>query len=295
MLDKYERDPDPGIHSALGWSLRNLNRGPAVNEIDRKLATGQIEGNRQWLVGKDGTTFAVVEGPAKDLLRPSKTGSPSGPHRFAISTTEVTVAKFREFSPQHKFAAEIAENDACPANRISWVNAAKYCIWRCQRDNIPKDQWCFVIKGDGEIDIVPDYQSRTGYRLPTEEEWVYACRASARTPCSFGRPDPELASAYACWSGIDPSGRQATIPVGSRKPNDFGLFDMHGNVCEWCQESSKPLQGGFVGDVESGGRGSSYYNGFERIGVERRFQMPRKFFYPETGFRIANTILRSNN
>ena len=212
-----------------------------------------------------------------------------------MSTTEITMAQFREFDPSHKFATEIATSAACPANKISWVDAAKYCLWLSKRDKVPLKEWCFITKEDGQIDIAPDYQMRRGYRLPTEEEWVFACQAGARTPCSFGLPNPELASAYACWSGIDPSGLQGTIPVGSRKPNDFGLFDMHGNVCEWCQESSEPLQGGFIGDVESGGRGAAYFNGFERIGVEKRFQIPRKLSYPETGFRIIKTIVLFNN
>jgi formylglycine-generating enzyme required for sulfatase activity len=78
------------------------------------------------------------------------------------------------------------------------------------------------------------------YRLPTEAEWEYACRASTSTPFSFGK---SAASAQANFSGGNPYGGAAagpslsrTVPVGSYKPNAWGLFDMHGNVYQWCQD-----------------------------------------------------------
>ena len=89
------------------------------------------------------------------------------------------MAQFREFDPSHKFATQIATSAACPANKISWIDAAKYCLWLSKRDKVPPDQWCFITKKDGQIDIAPDYQLRIGYRLPTEEEWVFACQAGA--------------------------------------------------------------------------------------------------------------------
>src|SRR5438094_7675754 len=82
-----------------------------------------------------------------------------------------------------------------------------------------------------------DYLQRSGYRLPTEAEWEYACRAGAVTSRYYGESE-ELLGKYA-WYGSNSAGH--TWPVGMLKPNDLGLFDMHGNVYTWCQERFRNL------------------------------------------------------
>jgi formylglycine-generating enzyme required for sulfatase activity len=78
------------------------------------------------------------------------------------------------------------------------------------------------------------------YRLPSEAEWEYACRAGTTTAFSFG---DSLSSTQANFDGNYPYGnaskgeyKQKTVPVGSYQPNAFGLYDMHGNVWEWCED-----------------------------------------------------------
>jgi formylglycine-generating enzyme required for sulfatase activity len=75
--------------------------------------------------------------------------------------------------------------------------------------------------------------TRTGYRLPTEAEWEYACRAGAVTSRPYGTADALLGN-YA-WYVNNSTGRAR--PVGTKKPNDFGMFDMLGNAWEWCQDA----------------------------------------------------------
>src|SRR5262249_10029809 len=93
----------------------------------------------------------------------------------------------------------------------------------------------------------------TAYRLPTEAEWAYAARAGSTTPYSFGNKASKLKD-YA-WYGDNAEGR--THPVGQRKPNAWGLYDMHGNVWEWVQDWYGPYEVDEVTDPQ-GPSGDSY-------------------------------------
>jgi formylglycine-generating enzyme required for sulfatase activity len=106
-------------------------------------------------------------------------------------------------------------------------------------EGLPEDQWCYETNAKGQVTALKaKYLSLTGYRLPSEAEWEYACRAGAVTSRYYGETE-ELLAKYGWY--FKNSG-QRSWPVGKKKPNDLGLFDMHGNVYHWCQES---LQGDY--------------------------------------------------
>jgi formylglycine-generating enzyme required for sulfatase activity len=84
--------------------------------------------------------------------------------------------------------------------------------------------------------MAPDYLHLKGYRLPTEAEWEYACRAGAETDFAFGATD-EILGQYGWYAA---NSTFVSHVEGLRKPNDWGLFDMHGNVWKFTQSTFKP-------------------------------------------------------
>ena len=155
---------------------------------------------------------------------------------FAIATKEVTVEQFLRFRPNHEVPAKYSPQVSCPISMVTWFDAAQYCNWLSQQEGLPEHQWCYPPDvRDGSL-LPVDMLSRTGYRLPTEAEWEFCCRAGATTSRFYG-DDIRLLQNYA-WTAANSDYR--TWPTGSLMPNDLGLFDMLGNVMEWCQEPYRP-------------------------------------------------------
>ncbi len=119
-------------------------------------------------------------------------------NEFWIGKYEVTQAQFQRF--RKDYAYKKGEDDL-PAANVTWSEAKDFC-------------------------------EHFGYRLPTEAEWEYAARAGTQTRYSFGDDERKLGE-YAWYSG---NSDYRTHPVGTRQPNPWGLYDMHGNVYEWVQD-----------------------------------------------------------
>lgn len=245
LLDLYRNDPDSGIHGATAWTLRKWGEQQKLRAADVDLMKLRDGGGRRWFVSPQGLTFAVIDGPVEfrmgsPLAEANRTGGWSAgenPHRriirrrFAIATEEVSIAQYREFMMQNPGLANIETGpDPTVPVTTSWFFAAAYCDWLSRLEKLPQ---CYAPRRDDEYDesleIRDDVLSRTGYRLPTEGEWEYACRAGAATSRYYGS-NVGLLWRYA-WYGVAEGHAR---PCGDLLPNELGLFDMLGNVGEWC-------------------------------------------------------------
>jgi formylglycine-generating enzyme required for sulfatase activity len=279
LFGLYRDDADAGLHGAAEWLLLQWGQQGKLKEFEQQWKEGQAKreerigqirqalakgkGEVQWYVTGQGQTMVVMREPGTFLMGspPTEAGRGGGPEgkvemrhakrigrSFAIAARDVTVEQFLRFRKNQNYNRDYSPTGDCPVNTVTWYGAAAYCNWLSEREGIDKDQWCYLPNKDGEyaegIRLAPDYLSKTGYRLPTEAEWEYACRAGSVTSRYYGEGE-ELLGKYVWYTknsldrGMLPGvpGRLG-VPGDRLKPNDFGLFDMLGNAMQWCQESA---------------------------------------------------------
>jgi formylglycine-generating enzyme required for sulfatase activity len=191
---------------------------------------------------------------------------------FYLGVTAVTQAQFQKvmgYNPSH-FQAKLVKGDSSkyPVEMLKWDEAMRFC------------------KELGEL-LLEKEQKRT-YRLPTEAEWEYACRAGTTTMFSF--PDHTEYFDY-CWCGEEMD--SAPLPVASRKPNAWGLFDMHGNVCEFVSdyygersaEKAVDPRGPSTGEqrIAKGGGWLAHWTGCRSAA---KISSPEWYRFHDTGFRV---------
>jgi formylglycine-generating enzyme required for sulfatase activity len=195
---------------------------------------------------------------------------------FYLGVYEVTQGQYEQVMGKNpsQFHADNGGSRDHPVEKVSWVDAMEFCRRLSER---PAE------RDAGRI-----------YRLPTEAEWEYACRAGKETRYSFGDDPADLA--HNAWFQGNAQGR--THPVGRFPPNAWGLCDMHGNVWEWCADLFDPDYYQYGPATDPPGalkadrrvlRGGSWYNNGQWCRASSRASFSATVREPYVGFRVALT------
>ena len=177
-----------------------------------------------------------------------------------------------------------------------------YCRWLTAQEGMGEGDQCY---GPPEMQarlgtrVYPDALQRRGYRLPTEAEWEFACRAGTTSYRFWGDDHGPLLDRYVVPERLDAN---RSFPGGRRKGNDLGLFDPLGNVWEWCHDPFGPVRHGPGVNPDWGGPLRRTHNAmfirgcaFTKTPTEIRSARRRKLddfppSYGDMGFRLARTL-----
>jgi serine/threonine protein kinase/formylglycine-generating enzyme required for sulfatase activity len=229
LLKWYLSASDSGTHSAAGWVLRQWRQ-----PLPELVSTTAPSPGQPWYVNTVGMTMIRV--PRLQLAwttgQNEPTAQPVSP--FWLSDREVSRRLFQQFIDDANYPADLkpgawvgadprrSQTLEHPVQQVSWIESVLFCNWLSHKEHFEP---CYHWTGSAwELDAIAK-----GYRLPRECEWVLACRAGTAT-CYVSGEDESLLKRFAVYES------NQTEPCGSKMPNGWGLFDLHGNVYEWCQD-----------------------------------------------------------
>jgi len=266
----HAADPSSAIHAATGWLLRHWKRDELARKVDQTPA--RYDPDHEWftlefVVPPTNVYITFVVFPAGEYL----IGSPPDeadrlgierPHRvrltrpIAVGDREITWRQIRFFDEALQFNHHDAWEKQFghlltpdePAFGVNWFEAVSYCRWLTAQAQMPESDQCYADQqgldkdAEGYPKDWPLDLDRRGFRLPTEAEWEIVGRSGTSTAYSFGN-DAKLLGRYG-WvhdnsdktDGLGGPSYKWSHAVGELRPGPRGMFDMHGNLDEWCHD-----------------------------------------------------------
>ncbi len=332
---------DAGEQAAAQWALARLRGPPRETRVPGPASISRS--HRDWWMDQNGHRMvAIVPSAAATFWMGAqeheKAYAAADEPRYrarierpyAISATETTAAQMERFiagyrashdddrKTDDKTDANKPGQQSEPASFVTLLEAMGYCNWLSRQEGIPEDQWCYPQKeldrhaedpytARDPADIALTVKlSRSGYRLPTEVEWEYACRAGTESSRHFGS-STDLLAGYAYHRNNSPA--NTLWPVGGHMPSHWGLFDMLGNVAEWCHKAPPTAK---VDGTDSPGstsnpsdskrielrrldlagivRGGSLHDESVIVRSSYRILVPVNAAQRDIGFRVARTL-----
>lgn len=288
-LRRWYADPEPLAHSAAVW----LRRRWQLPELRPRAAADQAGWERTKATG-----ITMIRIPRGKFYRPHNGLSVEIAEDFWLCDREVTVQLFREFIEDSDYSglklrawpgesAFDSPTPLHPVQRVSWYDAVMFCNWLSWREG---KQPCYRIEeqlAEGTVAedlVVTLNETSDGFRLPTASEWQHACRSGTTHAYSFG-----AVPTTGDWFAVLSSTSDATTAQGGTKMcNSWGLFDMHGNVWEWCWDAVGP-----AGESRRAASGSySDLLHYSHSGNPTAWRPSLRNIH--TGFRVAAPVVSEN-
>ncbi|MDR3172334.1 MAG: SUMF1/EgtB/PvdO family nonheme iron enzyme [Treponema sp.] len=309
-LEKTAHEGDYKAQYALGSLLKRLHRYEAAMNWFEAAAKRLMAFYEQPLAAKGKVknrekpkpvlyTFVLIEGGTFMMGSPTPEIDRGGNETqhwvrvssFYLGKTVVTQREYEEImgiNPSYFRGADL------PVEQVSWFDTVVYCNTRSLKEGLTP---AYTIRGEQ----ITWNRQVTGYRLPTEAEWEYACRAGSITPFHTGN---NITTDQANYDGNYPYSKnkkgvyqEKTLPVGTFAPNKWGLYNMHGNVGEWCWDwygeysfGSEHDPAGASSGTRRVNRGGSWFDNGQNLRSAKRGYYSPSHRVNSLGFRILRPI-----
>jgi len=222
-------------------------------------------------------------------------------HDFYVGRYEITNAQYRRWpdaETHHDDTTELNNStyDNYPVRYVNWMDVCQYCNWLSSDEGLTP---CYSWTDVNDHNTYTVNLAASGYRLPTEAEWEYACRGGTTTNYYWGDALDAAIGLNKCWYGYYASGTCTTgrpAPVGYGGSHPWGLYDMSGNVWEWCHNNWEGTPAGGTDPVgpDSGSgrvlRGGSWYSYADGCRSAYRYSNNPSYRGSYVGFRPVRSV-----